>query len=672
MSAGELNSSNYSEQQKDTTNDFNLNSETSIDDSTGQETGQYSDKTVFDQDLNAHNIPDKLEDNRTQLDYSDSDNQGIQESEKNLTDTEHDPSDSGDTQTQENSKEGGKDITIEEGVIGNDREQVVLETVTKDTTEIGGTEIANTESGTKSEHELITEDTKTSHKDNTIDKSEAKLESELVTEDTEATNTDIANDKTETELEPEVGNSQNKSEVSDSKEETDGVTGQDKQETLQDDQQDQVDREQDDQKATKEEDEYNDDFEEDRENTIVGDQNTELDQQTDEEETVTAEKDEPNIGEKSTESKDDSYLNKESLEPNTVSSEKVIVSSNRETENTEREDENDGNKNDGSVVKQAEESLLLGDDKQNDIFQDQEPGDNKISRGEIDTAKDTVVSNSNTTHESKENVVQDQEHYKADEDTDDFWDIDESDNKKDKEDSTIKQSDIRGETNIVTDENLPSNLLTDTDDKKDNSTMEAPSPDIKRNDEKIPVDNGEYLTGADANDGIENNSDLKDVDRKEDRTTEKEVSNDDLKEPIPPPLEPVPEPEPEPEKKESLLDQLLKRNVEIDGSVESISELENNVTTLLQSMKLVVKHYGEILSQQTLRDFSQDMGKFRGDFQSINDAYRRCGQLATTMNNHLKEMRHATEDVKTTIYRKFQNEDLATWTDIAPEKEAGN
>ena len=667
-----MNSSNYSEQQKDTTNDFNLNSETSIDDSTGQETGQYSDKTVFDQDLNAHNIPDKLEDNRTQQDYSETDNKGIQESEKNITDTEHVPSDPGDTQTQENSKEDGKNVTIDEGEIGNDREQVALETVTKDTTEITGTASANTESGTKSEHGLITENTDTSYTDNTNDKSEAKIVTELVTEDTKSSNTDIANYKTETVVEPEVGNSQNKSEESGLKEETDGVTGQDKQENLHDDDQDQVDRESDDQKDTKEEDDYNDDFEEDHGNTTVVDQNTELDQQTHEEETVTAEKEESNIAEKITESKDDSYLNKESLEPNTVSNENVIVSSNKETENTEQEDENDGNKNDGNVVKEAEESLLLGDDKQNGIVQDKEPSDNKISGGELDTAKDIAVSNSNSTYDFKENVEQGQEHYKADEDNDDFWDIDESDKTKDKEDSTIKQSDIRGETSIVTGENLPSNLLTDTDNKKDNSTMEAPSPDIERNDEKIPVDSGEYLTGADANDRMENNSDIKEADRKEDRTAEKEVSNDDLKEPMPPPLEPVPEPEPEPEKKESILDQLLKRNVEIDGSVESISELENNVTTLLQSMKLVVKHYGEILSQQTLRDFSQDMGKFRGDFQSINDAYRRCGQLTTTMNNHLKEMRHATEDVKSTIYRKFQNEDLATWTDIAPEKEAGN
>ena len=124
-------------------------------------------------------------------------------------------------------------------------------------------------------------------------------------------------------------------------------------------------------------------------------------------------------------------------------------------------------------------------------------------------------------------------------------------------------------------------------------------------------------------------------------------------------------------KQKSPLEQLLKQNVEIEGSMENINELEHAVTSLLVSMKSVMTYYQERLKLQALKDFTTDLGKFRGDFQSINDAYKRCTTMSLTINQHLKDLRHMTDDVKSQISKKFQNEDLSTWVDVTPEQEKG-
>ena len=679
-----MNSSNYSDQQKDTTNDFNLNSELSIDESTGQENAQYSDKKVFDRELNADIISDKSEDNHKQKNDYETNIQVSQNSEQNIDDTKHISSTTDDALTQENGKELDKNENKEEGESSNNEQQNSQENVTKDINEITDTErTKEEESGAKSEHEIIPGDSDTS--DNKNNETEVKLEPELSHEDAKTLNTDSINDTTETGLESVVGNSENKSNESDSKKTLDGVNDQGEHDNIENGQQ--VEKVPGDQTDTKEDDAYNDDFEEDDENQTVEDQNVNLDQQAHTDEIVTTEKDSEKQANQDTETgstqtnensitekdkEDDTHLNKETAENNTGSSETDTDPKSSETKTDKKTDENDRNEKD-SDVKRPDYSESPGkqdDNKQDDTSQVKESSDNQTSNNKSDTNNDTINSNSNDT---SENLEQDKEPYRADEDNDDFWDIDEPDNKKEKEKSTSKQCDIKDETSEVTTGHSPSNSLTETDDRKDNNKMETQKSETHQNNEKLPADQREVLPGKDNNVTMENNNKSKDVDKQESRTDEREDKNDVTKEPSTPAPQPVPEPEPEPEpeKKESLLDQLLKRNVEIDGSVQVISELENNVTTLLQSMKTVVKHYGEILGQQSLRDFSQDMGKFRGDFQSINDAYMRCGQLATTMNNHLKEMRHATEDVKTMIYRKFQNEDLATWIDVEPEKETG-
>ena len=258
-----------------------------------------------------------------------------------------------------------------------------------------------------------------------------------------------------------------------------------------------------------------------------------------------------------------------------------------------------------------------------------------------------------------------QETYKADEDNDDFWNTDQDDkgNVKDSKLGEIKMDENLQGDNGKMSENESSKLDNERTNETSNQSGESKVPSGETIDKE---ENSQNINNVET----ENNRRIENSDtvNKEENTTVK--TDRDQKE-VTESKQPPPSPPPEPIKQESPLDQLLKRNVQIDGSVESITELDTNVVSLLQSMKDVMNHYMEQLKLQPLKEFTIDMGKFRGDFQSINDAYQRCAQLATTMNSHLKDLRRTTEETKTIMSRKFQNEDLSTWIDIPPEKEAG-
>ena len=284
----------------------------------------------------------------------------------------------------------------------------------------------------------------------------------------------------------------------------------------------------------------------------------------------------------------------------------------------------------------------------------------------VDDIKDSGFIGSSTSTENQ--IQENQERYRADEDNDEFWDVDETDkgNKKEMKDNVIMDNESE-KTHSGLENNANSSKLNSENVTEGKIPAEKKIENESAHDEKMDME--EYLTAKEETEQpkqIENTDDGNANTKENSGKTDKD--NEKKSETVQPP--PVPPP-PEPIKQENPLEQLLMRNVEIDGSVESITELETKVTTLLQSMKEVMKYYMEQLKLQPLRDFTTDLGKFRGDFQSINDAYQRCGQLATTMNNHLKELRRATEDAKTMVYRKFQNEDLSTWIDVPPEKEAG-
>ena len=261
-----------------------------------------------------------------------------------------------------------------------------------------------------------------------------------------------------------------------------------------------------------------------------------------------------------------------------------------------------------------------------------------------------------------------QKTYRADEDNDDFWNTDEDDkgNVKDSKLGEIKMDETLQGNNRKMSENEPSKLDNERTNETFNQSGESKVPSGEAIDKEEKHQNVQNINNVETeNDRRIENSDT--VNKEENTTMDTDKDQKEVTESKPPP----PSPPPEPIKQENPLDQLLKRNVQIDGSVESITELDTNVVSLLQSMKDVMNHYMEQLKLQPLKEFTIDMGKFRGDFQSINDAYQRCAQLATTMNSHLKDLRRTTEETKTIMSRKFQNEDLSTWIDIPPEKEAG-
>ena len=274
-----------------------------------------------------------------------------------------------------------------------------------------------------------------------------------------------------------------------------------------------------------------------------------------------------------------------------------------------------------------------------------------------DTGDSTLLPD-NLTHET----------YKADEDNDDFWNTDEDDkgNVKDSKLGEIKMDENLQGDNEKMSENESSQLDNERTNETPDQSDESKVPSVETIDKEEKNETSQNINNVETeNDRRIENSDY--VNKEENTTMDTDKDQKEVTESKQLP----PSPPPEPIKQENPLDQLLKRNVQIDGSVDSITELDTNVVSLLQSMKDVMNHYMEQLKLQPLKEFTIDMGKFRGDFLSINDAYQRCAQLATTMNSHLKDLRRTTEETKTIMSRKFQNEDLSTWIDIPPEKEAG-
>lgn len=184
---------------------------------------------------------------------------------------------------------------------------------------------------------------------------------------------------------------------------------------------------------------------------------------------------------------------------------------------------------------------------------------------------------------------------------------------------------------------------------------------------------GESNTNEEVAASQDDETDKKSVIEKEDMNVTNKVTEKDKGEDVKPEEKTKsPEPVTPPPPQESPLEQMLKRNVEIDGTVESLPQLEANVTTLLNSMKEVMKFYSDLLKLQALKDFTKDLGKVRGDFTSINEAFKTCNSMSTNLNQHLKELRHITDEVRLQIQRKFQQEDLNTWMDVSPDKEEGN
>lgn len=635
-----MNSVNNCEKPKDLTNDSNLNGENSVIVSTQNENSQYSDKKVFDQDLNTPAISNEPDDKRSSLSETEKDEHNVNSgnNEPWFENTSNVSSVAFDREDQQNNKEDENDTVLNGEQINENAEDEVKEAATQET--------INDSDAARKEIDAVYEDT------------DLKVENKA-----EFNVSESVIDKTEI--------------VQEHQDKGPNILGSD------------TDNEND---EKKEDEGYKDDFEEGNEENLTEEKSPVLNGDLTENETVITQN-EPNKIETIDENKQTDLLNgetpKESAETDSNDKENSRDSTNNVNSIVEKDDEvlkddgdeipkviltTSGDPPDSDSEQTGEINKLISEDSQQ-INDSKDFGDKLKENNASNSNEDSgLVGNSNNS-ESNESLEQKEEQNKTDDDNDAFWDIGETDreNLKESQNSvTENREESKEETNIAVVNNSSLNPNSQTEDKEDLNEVKTPRVNVKKEeiDKRMQSVQGEKLTtkevvgNMDAINATKSNVDNSGLANRQ-HEEEKELEE-------PPQHEPVQQPEPESMKQESLLDQLLKRNVEIDGSVDSISDLENNVITLLQSMKTVVKHYSEQLNLQSLRDFSTDMGKFRGDFKSINEAYQRCGQLATTMSNHLKELRHCTEDVKTTIYRKFQNEDLGTWIDIQPEKEAGN
>ena len=645
MSQEDLNNVNDHIDKEKSTNDFNLEEHQPVITSTDNTNNQFSDKTLFDQDLSTEDISNDL---------------NTRQSVQSTTEREG---------TSENSGENGTETRIQESS--------VMTT---------SSSISNT-IDRKSHHENEDPESRNDVQDN-----EVVIESSNVGNPTnhefqkDATSTDGDKDEDREEKSPSttlsdppdnrVGNDLNSKNLdqSESFEERNGIANDSNQKD------DEQIKEPSDDEA-----DYKDDFEADGEP---------LEQK---------ENEDTNENELSDDATKDAL--QESLIVTQTSSEENIISNNETLDNQEEDERTDSDskkqiedinepvyEDKGIIDDNSETPRIMSNideladtetTKTDNEHTGHDPDDSGTKTREItENETETLTTEANqqcvgTTNDSSNADTVDstllpdnltQESYKADEDNDDFWNTDEDDkgNVKDSKLGEIKMDEnLQGNTGNLS-ENEPSKLDNERTNETSNQSGESKVPSGETIDKEEKNQNSQNINNVETeNDRRIENSDT--VNKEEHTTMDTDRDQKEVTESKQPP----PSPPPEPIKQESPLDQLLKRNVQIDGSVESITELDTNVISLLQSMKDVMNHYVEQLKLQPLREFTIDMGKFRGDFQSINDAYQRCAQLATTMNSHLKDLRRTTEETKTIMSRKFQNEDLSTWIDIPPEKEAG-
>ena len=276
---------------------------------------------------------------------------------------------------------------------------------------------------------------------------------------------------------------------------------------------------------------------------------------------------------------------------------------------------------------------------------------------EIDAAKSTA-NQDDTTEEhksessSKETTedVKDETDEKNNDDSAKFDDADEDDSKTDKPEQTKNSADSKAdESKELQDDNK---VVANTEPEQPTQRVE----EEKQREEKVNGNVSKYDDPA------------KDTPREKQEEKEK---TDQTKKPAEEKVKEKPKVEEPVVKEPSPLELLLEKNVEIQGKVGAFDELEVKITSLLTSMKHVVSHYSDVLKLQSLRDFTLTLGKFRGDFQTINEAFQRWSEISVNINKHFKDLRVETDDIKTALCHKFQQEDLNTWIDVSPEKEQG-
>ncbi|KAK3098637.1 hypothetical protein FSP39_021461 [Pinctada imbricata] len=221
-------------------------------------------------------------------------------------------------------------------------------------------------------------------------------------------------------------------------------------------------------------------------------------------------------------------------------------------------------------------------------------------------------------------------------------DEEEEDASTKKEETTSGEEDKKGET--------PEQDV--KDDKRDEEQEKKESESSVTQGENVV---SEEKDKDETNDDGENEVSQKTDDSSKEESQEKanlEEEPETTEEPEPEP-EVEPEPEPEPIK--------ISRNVNIDGAVDTLTTMEDKVTDLLADMKVLMDYYHENLTSKHLSEFVDDLDKFRGDFQSLRDAYQKCESLFTYFNKSLKDLRGSGEQLNSLMDKKFREEDLEMW-----------
>ena len=91
----------------------------------------------------------------------------------------------------------------------------------------------------------------------------------------------------------------------------------------------------------------------------------------------------------------------------------------------------------------------------------------------------------------------------------------------------------------------------------------------------------------------------------------------------------------------------------------------------MENMKDLMAEYSTRLNCQPLSDFVLDLDKFKGDFISLRDAYKKYESLFVFLNKCLKDLRTSGDELNNLIAKRFREEDLTTWMDSQEKFEEG-
>ncbi|XP_071113807.1 uncharacterized protein [Haliotis cracherodii] len=112
-----------------------------------------------------------------------------------------------------------------------------------------------------------------------------------------------------------------------------------------------------------------------------------------------------------------------------------------------------------------------------------------------------------------------------------------------------------------------------------------------------------------------------------------------------------------------------KDSLDLQNAASAIHDMQDNIQGLLCRAKTILGTYHTELSAKPLKDFVLEKEDFHDNFVAIGNIYSECEHVTSSINKQLKELRQTTNEMCRLINRKFREEDLSSWVDVAGDED---